>query len=350
MGEYTLPEILSQPETWKSVLNSIPHLEKEFLSFCKKKSCNNSVFIGCGTSFYLALSAANVFAEITHNNTRAVTASDILFYPEPIFTQKNQDYISFLISRSGTTTEALHAAEQIKKDFGFPTYGISCRPGSKLIHLCDYSIILPDADEKSVVMTRSFTSMLLMIELMAAIESGNDRYQNELLQLPEKGKEIINTYHQLIKEISTHKLINFIYLGQGPYYGLACESMLKIKEMSLSASEAYHSLEFRHGPMSRADNQMLITFFISDKAEKDELMLLKEMKQLGAKTLVICEKANDKVYSISDFLVELKSGLSDFARLILYMPITQLLGYYTAKGKGLDPDNPKNLSQVVEIK
>ncbi len=74
------------------------------------------------------------------------------------------------------------------------------------------------------------------------------------------------------------------------------------------------------------------------------------MKKLGAKTLVICEKANDKIYSISDFLVELKSGLSDYARLILYMPITQLLGYYTAKEKGLDPDNPKNLSQVVEIK
>jgi len=119
--------------------------------------------------------------------------------------------------------------------------------------------------------------------------------------------------------------------------------------MSLSSSEAYHSLEFRHGPMSMADEDMLLTFFISDHGKKEEIALLKEMKRLGVKTLVICEKSDAAMDSAADYLVEMNSGISDFARLVLTMLVPQFLGYYCAKSKGLDPDNPKNLTQVVEI-
>jgi glucosamine--fructose-6-phosphate aminotransferase (isomerizing) len=102
--------------------------------------------------------------------------------------------------------------------------------------------------------------------------------------------------------------------------------------------------------MSLADNQMLLTFLISDKGFREEVHLLKEIKKLGAKILVICETANREIRHHADYLVELNSGISDFARLILYMPVTQLLGYTMAVKKSLDPDHPKNLNQVVQIK
>jgi glucosamine--fructose-6-phosphate aminotransferase (isomerizing) len=34
---------------------------------------------------------------------------------------------------------------------------------------------------------------------------------------------------------------------------------------------------------------------------------------------------------------------------VLYLPILQLMAYYRALSKGLDPDRPYNLSKVIEL-
>lgn len=350
MAEYTLKEIQSQPKVWKSLLDKSSDIERQFESIREECSQSDLIFIGCGTSYYLALSAASVYAKYTTKNVKAVAASDVFIYPDIIFNNKRDMYKSVLISRSGMTTEVIRAAKDIKTKLHKSTCAISCRPGSELVNTCDHAFIIPEADEKSVVMTRSFTSMLLLIQIIASIHSENKAFRDELSELPKAGKRIINDYQHMSEKIFyENRFSKFVYLGQGPFYGLACESMLKIKEMSLSSSEAYHSLEFRHGPMAMADEDMLLTFFISDHGKKEDIALLREMKTLGVKTLVICEKSDEAIDLAADYLVEMNSGISDFARMVLTMPVPQLLGYYCAKSKGLDPDNPKNLTQVVEI-
>jgi len=352
MGKYTMEEIVSQTKSWDAVVQNIPKIKSAFES-CRHSYSKNSdfIFTGCGTSFYLALSAAKVYANIVGVKAMALPASEVLFSTESIFQKNSDGYTCVLISRSGTTTEVIRTAEKIKNQFSTAVLcALSCRPDSKLVRMCNHTFVIPEADERSVVMTRSFTSMLLMVQVLASLHSNNDLYGETLKSLPEKGEMILNKYHPFVKNIiEKEEISKFVYLGQGPFYGLACESMLKIKEMSLASSEAYYTLEFRHGPMSAADEHMLITFFISDKGCNEETVLLKEMKKLGAKTLVICEHATDDIKEAADYLVELNSGLSDFSRLILYMPITQLLGFYAAKAKGFDPDNPRNLTQVVEL-
>jgi len=130
---------------------------------------------------------------------------------------------------------------------------------------------------------------------------------------------------------------------------MACESMLKIKEMSNSSADAFHSLEYRHGPIATADDRTLITFFLSDKARSEETILIKEINKLGVKVVVICEYPDDEIETYADYVIDLRSELSEFARLILYMPITQLMGYYRSIANGLDPDNPRNLTHVVTL-
>jgi len=192
--------------------------------------------------------------------------------------------------------------------------------------------------------------MLLLIQLLATDIAGNAELIRELSQLPTLGAKIIDRCQPLVEEIiSEGPYSNYVYLGQGPYYGLACEAMLKIKEMSLAHSEAYHSLEFRHGPMSIANENTLITFFVCERVRAEEMTLLSEIKALGAKTLVICDRADANIKNLSDYVIEIDSRLSDEARMVLYMPVVQLLGYYSAVSKGHNPDCPKNLSQVVTL-
>ena len=82
---------------------------------------------------------------------------------------------------------------------------------------------------------------------------------------------------------------------------------------------------------------------------KYERKLLQEAKSLGAKALIIAEQLEKDSGENTDYLVTLDSNLSDYARLLLYMPPLHLLAYYKAIIRGANPDSPKNLSQVVRL-
>ena len=73
------------------------------------------------------------------------------------------------------------------------------------------------------------------------------------------------------------------------------------------------------------------------------------MKELSAQVAVIGEGLNDSVMEEADYHVVLKSGLNQFTRTPLYMPFSHVLGLKLALSKGLNPDEPSNLSQVVKI-
>ena len=169
-------------------------------------------------------------------------------------------------------------------------------------------------------------------------------------ELPAKGSRLIAAYHDLAARLGAAPAIQrFFFLGSGPLYGLACEAMLKMKEMSLSYSEAYHVLEFRHGPKSMVDATSLVVGLLSENAFVEECAVLADMRRLGARTLAIVP--DDKADSaIADSLVTLPDDRSSISpSLVFYLPILQLLAYYRSRSKGLDPDGPRNLTAVVTL-
>lgn len=347
MDSVTEKEILSQPIVWEKVEELLKENKNGILDFICGKREKKWIFIGCGTSYYLALSAAAYCRKITKIDAIGLPASEIFLFPQANIKDEKECFC-LPISRSGTTTEVILASKYLKNR-KVPLLGISCA-GKDLAKECQQMIILPEATEKSVVMTRSFTSMLLSILIICSWLSSqdNDKLLEELSSLPEQGEVILNKYKNLARDIIyNNEFTKFIYLGQGPFYGLACEGALKVKEMSLSMSEAYHSLEFRHGPKSIIDEKTLIIFLMSETAKEYEINLLKDVKKLGAKTLIICEESSKEIRDNGDYLVELNSKVSDYNRLILYLPVLQLIGYWNSIKKGLNPDNPKNLTQVV---
>jgi glucosamine--fructose-6-phosphate aminotransferase (isomerizing) len=125
--------------------------------------------------------------------------------------------------------------------------------------------------------------------------------------------------------------------------------MLKTKEMSLSYAEAYYPLEFRHGPMSMVDEHTLVVGFLSDTGLAQEVRVLKDMQRLGGRTLALAEDAAALSGWRADHVVELRSGLDEWERGPLYLPVIQRLAFHRAVAKGLDPDRPNNLTAVVEL-
>ncbi len=345
-GSHSLAEILSQPQCWSASLEELS--QKGTLQSIAKRFSDATewVFIGCGSSYYVALCAAASMNRLTKLRARAVPASEILLYPDSVLAGKGS-CAPVLISRSGLTSEVIAAAEMLKAR-GIPTLGISCATGQPLEELASETIMLSRADEKSTVMTRSFTSMLLSLQGLAAVIAGNSEFFESLSAMSRAVASLLPTLPGRIGEfVSGHHFADYVYLGQGPFYGLSCECALKVTEMSVSYAQSFHTLEFRHGPKSIVGPETMLGFLLSESGYQAECEALEEMKSLGATTLAVCNRADDAARAASDLLIELQLDVPEFARLAPSLLVGQLLGLYSGLKKGLDPDSPRNLSRVV---
>jgi glutamine---fructose-6-phosphate transaminase (isomerizing) len=343
---FTYQEIESQSNIWRSVLNHFFEVKSELAEALKPRQFSKIRVIGCGSTHYLSLSAAQLLTLYTDYDVQALPSSEAWLLPEKISSPETT--LLLAISRSGTTTETIQAVERFHADGGQHTVVITCFPESPLAKLADILICAVDAQEQSVVQTRSFTSMYILSAGLAYILGNQPEMLTDLKSLPENLDALIHDYGHL-PEIwaDTSKFAKIFFLGSGANYGLACEAMLKVKEMSLSWVEAYHTLEFRHGPMSLVDDKTLVIGFTSETIYQPEIDVLRDLQKLGG-TIVVCDSGQKEAipwiptYHIHSKNNERLSG-------VLYLTLMQRLGYHRALLNDQNPDQPKNLQQVIEI-
>ena len=120
--------------------------------------------------------------------------------------------------------------------------------------------------------------------------------------------------------------------------------------MSLSNTEAFQTLEYRHGHKSVINSDTLIIFLISNIGIDYELKVAQEFKELGANTLLIGDRiSKSKRLGNYDYLIDIDLGVEDTFKTVFYQLFGQLIGYYQAIKKGIDPTKPKNLDYYVTI-
>jgi len=344
---HTWNEILSQSTVWQSVLDELRESQvvREILQASSKK--REWLFVGCGTSFYLAEAAAVSWTLLTGQPARAIPASEVLLFPQ-LLRAEGADVQAVVISRSGRTSEAVRSATVLKQDLRIPTVGITCAQNSELGHACDISIVLHSADEQSTVMTRSFTNMLLSLQVLASRRANNMPFLDSLRAMAENFASHIPAIAARMETfVSQNSFADYVFLGQGPFHGIAREAALKVMEMSCSYSQFFHTLEFRHGPKAIVTPATCLTFFLSDTAQKAETEVLEEMKELGGVVLTVCNRASARIRHASDLVIELDLDADELARLAPSIVPCQFLGFYSGLKKGLNPDQPKNLTRIV---
>ena len=210
-----------------------------------------------------------------------------------------------------------------------------------LSRLADVRIVIDQGQEESMAQTRSFASMFVAACVFCARMAGRDDLLDAMNKLPETGNRLIDKYESFAKELGENlDFDRFYFLGSGIRYGLACEVNLKMKEMTLTHSEPFHFLEFRHGPMSMVNENAVVVGLVSDANWAHEAKVLAEMKALGATVATLGEVEAD---------VEFESGILESVRGVLYLPVLQLMAFHRALAKGLNPDSPNNLTAVVKL-
>ncbi|SNB73940.1 glucosamine--fructose-6-phosphate aminotransferase (isomerizing) [Arboricoccus pini] len=284
------------------------------------------IVVGCGTSYHLAQSIA---AALNESGTGALAV------PGGEWSRRHRSYCPaseglevIALSRSGESTETVQAA-QISRQVGVPVTALTCADGS-LSRNADSVLFAPTHPEEGIVMTASASLMLQMglIQARVPMHGGTVEAAEELLALADK-------HLATIIEGRSH----FVCLGGGALYGVAQEATIKLQEMSLSWTQAYHPMEYRHGPISLIDQRSFVAMLYHPDTADEEARIASELRAKGAFVLGLGGPGD----------LSLPVSVPASVRPLVYLPTLQLLGERVAQMKGLDSTAPRHLQKVVVL-
>ena len=284
---YADTEISSQPEIWRQVASFAPDVIGQLPQKGERVAA-----VGCGSSWFMSQAYAGLRESLGFGETDFFTAREFPF-------DRKYDRI-VAISRSGTTTETRELLQKSK----IPSVSITAVPDSPIAKLSTSAIVMPFADEQSVVQTRWATAALGLLRMSLGFD---------LLSIVKDAELAID---ENISGLLDVEQITFI--GNGWTIGLAQEAALKTREAAQFWSEAYPSFDYRHGPMSIAQKGRAVWAF-----GPIEPKLVEEIKATGAYF-----ESND---------------LDPMAQLIKAQRVAIALG----KKRGLNPDEPRGLTRSV---
>jgi len=283
-------EIASQPDCWRQAAELAA--EAPGLPAVGERVA----VVGCGTSWFVAQAYAGLREESGNGETDAFTASE---FPA------DRPYDRVLaITRSGTTTEVVELLRTLRGRV--PTTTITGDGETDVVQLSGDAIVIEFADEQSVVQTRFATSALAL--LRASL--GGD-VASLIPQAEEALAEVIPA------DLLTRR--QYTFLASGWAIGIANEAALKMREASLSWTEAYPSMEYRHGPMSITDDTSAVWIFGEPPAG-----LVQQVADMGG-------------------MVVHAAGRDPMADLIRAQRVAVAIGL----AKGQNPDQPRNLARSV---
>lgn len=348
---YTYNEIKSQNRGLKKILNEIINNGSKINADIFSKNYDQIIFFGCGSSYNIAMSASFFIRYLSNINTLALPSSELIFNSDA-YIKRNKQYLLIGFSRSGETTESIDVVNRLKGKTDIDFFVFTCRKKSTFTNIVDNYYICKEVKEKSVVMTKSFSSMLFACCVMfTKFIKGYDMIKefNKLINYLDGRVPLL--FKTLKEYVDKNDIKSFFALGSGFNYGLAVEADLKMKEMSQTPSYSYNIFEFNHGPKSLLDKDTLCLFLTINKNLGNLDFIIREILKLDSKVVIIgnaniSEKLNKEIkYFLTD-----EDFRSDLVRSFINIPFFQILAYMQTIKKGLNPDKPKDLSYTTKIK
>ncbi|MFS0732271.1 SIS domain-containing protein [Microbacterium sp. 1P10UB] len=280
-------EIASQPRTWGDAARLAPSVASALPSPGERVA-----FVGCGTSWFVAMSAA------VRRETAGLGLSDA-FAASEFPAGREYDRV-VAISRSGTTTEVIELLAAVDG----PTTLITAVGDSPATAHADETVTLVFADEQSVVQTRFATSVLALLRA---------HFGEDLTDAIADAETALGIDVSPLTDVDQCS-----FVATGWAVGLANEAALKTREAAQFWAEAYPAMDYRHGPVAIAQPGRLV-WSLGGTPEG----LKAEVDATGARFV--------------------EHDLDPLARLI----VAQRFAVALALGKGLDPDRPRSLTRSV---
>jgi glucosamine--fructose-6-phosphate aminotransferase (isomerizing) len=335
-------EILEQ---WRTIPVQCALDEPEFEVFTDCIRQSGLVLVtGAGGAFYAAKQVAWLLRTIAGIKAMDVAAYEI----QSLRSLVTKNDLLLVVSQSGETADSLQAI-QTARDWGMKIACLVNMRMSTMTRISDFVFYNRAGAEECVLSTKSATAQITFGYLLA---------NNLINRMPDARRHIDGLSRLLSGELVPSQLGQFqevakyltnfehlFVLGRGEHFANALIGALNIKEASYLHAEAFSAGELKHGVIAlREPGTPVILFMPKD----DEYMLgvANEVKARGAYVIAITNEApGSGIDTVVDVRLPLAGGGSPLSAIIA----CQLLAYYIAVGKDLNPDRPRNLAKSVTV-
>lgn len=314
-------------------------------------SIKRIIIIACGTSWHSALIGKHLIEKIAGIPVEVDYASEFR-YRNPIV--KRGDVV-MAISQSGETADTLAALKEAKEKRA-KTIGIINVVGSTISRVVDSGMYLRAGPEIGVASTKSFTSQIVTLLLLALLIRQKQglrldvKLLHELNIIPQKIKQVLtqsNRIRKLAERFKDNK--NFLYLGRGINFPVALEGALKLKEISYIHAEGYPAAEMKHGPIALIDESMPVVFVApKDRTYEKVLSNMEEIKARRGEIIAVVDSEDKKINRLTKNIIKVPKTKDELSPIINIISL-QLLAYHIADLKGIDVDKPRNLAKSVTV-
>jgi len=347
-----LREIHEQPKVIAETLPGAFTKSEEIVRELKKTGVSMVYFTGSGTSYHACLAANYALSTLSRISSTTLPASEFSSWVRE--TGRTGTAV-VAVSQSGESVDVL-AAVRSASAAGMRTIGVTNSDNSSLVKQTEFHLLAKAGLERAVTATKSFTATLaaaytFVLQLAGTATDDSpiaQRLVQSLRSAPDEIQLTIDLVESRITALAsklTEKQLYFI-LGSGPNFSSALEGALKLKESCNLYAEGFATREFLHGPMQLVDPRTPI-FLLQGFQESEQVsQLAKSFLKFGAPTVVIRRKAASSTADGVD-TIDVASDIEDVFSPLVYVVPLQLYAFYTAVGKGLNPDSPGKLSKVV---
>ena len=339
---FMIKEINEQATAVKNTLTEKENIEKIVEDL---DDINRICFVACGTSYHASLTGKYLIESLAGIPVDVILASEFKYSTNTL----NEKTLVIFISQSGETADTLKALDIANKTS--KTLGIVNVAGSSVTRRANYVIHTQAGPEIGVAATKTYLGQLTAIYMLAGLLAKNNTLMEELDRVPEFIEELLLDTNS-IKEMATRYKDNndFYFIGRGYSYPIALEGALKLKEITYIHAEGYAAGELKHGPLALIDIGVPVVVVLPPGEDHRKTMSnLEEVKSRGARVIAIGASDDAMLISKSDDAFTINPDVTDIISPLVYIIPLQMLAYYIAIERELDPDKPKNLAKCVTV-
>ncbi len=352
---YMLKEIYEQPQAIINALNiDQKHIKKAAARLLKSEK---KYLLGVGTTYYVALFGEYTISSIGQSFVPSISSDEFENLGE--ITSKTH---VMAISQSGETYDTLSALKHAKNK-GASSTAIVNVIGSSMSRLVDHTIQQGSGPEICVLSTKAAIAQMIILNRIAlemgaskkVISSVNKRaIEKGLRQLPKYVSQVLNEKSGFVRTIAKRycHIKNWLYLGRGPYYPIALESALKMKEVAYIHAEGMPGGFLKHGTIAMIDPDHFALVFVPPKEDRKlyELTMggVEEIKARNGFVLGFHFEPKDSksgLFNEDIVLPKVEKHVAPFLQLIL----AQLFSYFTATTLKRNVDRPRSLAKSVTV-
>ena len=357
---YMMKEIYEQPAAIRHTLagrvteehlivDTFGDFDRDILARVK-----NVHMVACGTSYHAAFVAKYWFEEYASIPCAVEIASEYRY--RTVNVPKDTLYIT--LSQSGETADSLAALEEVQKKGYLGALAICNVPESSMVRTADASMLTNAGPEIGVASTKAFTTqlvaLLLTVAMLSKAKGDKNGVSQQIVSALNQCPKMIEDVLALDKEIEAFaedfvEKDHSIFLGRGPYYPIALEGALKLKEISYIHAEGYPAGELKHGPLALIDNEVPVVAVAPNDNLLEKLKSnLEEVRTRGGQLYVIAEDGVDISEKDEVKVIRVPNCPEIIAPIVFTVPL-QLLSYHVAVMRGTDVDQPRNLAKSVTV-